>query len=103
MDKFKKWDIVGLVFIKNGEVVTGSQYVDFKSGQSVEGWLEGVGGDKNMNGNVERLCFQEEEEEEEDDTEYYDCGLEGCKKEFYHQHIAPGGAQVVNGLEDLRV
>ena len=31
-----------------------------------------------------------EEEEEEEDSDWYDCGMEGCRKPFSHHHIASG-------------
>ncbi|GMH96463.1 hypothetical protein TrST_g14213 [Triparma strigata] len=91
------------VFKDGGEVV-GVRYGELGGKEAVEEWCERVGLEREVGG---RICFEkgegEESEDDEEECEYYDCGMEGCKKEFYHQHVGVGESRVVNDLEDLRV
>ena len=117
----KKEDLPCLVVVRDGAVVNKSVGLrDFGGVKGlqfgiVEGWLEKAGLDKATDLQVEKLCgfgaaLREDDGDDGDGgdvdgaDECYDCGLEGCNKNFPHQHIGAGiGAMVNEEVGDYRV
>lgn len=117
-DKWKEGDFPMLLALKSGQVVTSSSGLrDFSKGQNdieprlVEQWLERAGVLIDTPPPIEAVCAIRPEEDmlmenmrqlrglgkvvELDEAERYDCGVSGCNKSFYHEHVG-----VKNALQE---
>ena len=113
-DRWKNGDLPMLLAIKGGRVVTFSSGLrDFSNGgddvepRMVEQWLDNAGVLVDTPPPIEAVCRIRTEEDmlmenmrqlrglgnetfegdKEARQERYDCGLEGCNKSFFHEHV----------------